>query len=672
MEDTAAYRNLAHFTRALSVAILAINIYVFCFTFFDGLSWTQDWVTGFLLKFRKVGLFNFSFITKLFCFALLAISSIGTQSTQGEEITWKKTIPYLISGPLLFFGSDIFLVLEVGVTSATLFYATFTGIGFFLSLKGGAYVSRILKNNLLNDVFNTENQSFPQEERLLENEFSVNIPTLYNLKGRKRAGFINIVNPFRGGMVLGTPGSGKSFVFVNAYIRQLIAKGFCMYIYDFKFDDLSEIAYNTLLRNYDKYSVKPQFYVINFDNPRKSHRCNPLNPALMGDITDAYESASTVMFNLNRSWIQKKGDFFVESPINFLTSIIWFLKLYENGKHCTFPHVIELLNCSYDELFPILGSYQDLEVYVKPFVSAYEQGAAEQLEGQIASARIGLARLSSKQLYYVMSGNDFTLDINNPKEPKILCVGNNPQKQEILGAALGLYNARIVKLVNQKGKLPSCLIIDELATIFFKGLDQLIATARSNKVATLLGFQDFSQLERDYGKNEATVIENIIGNVFVGQVVGDTAKKLSERFGKINQMKQSVSTSQTGASVSYSTQLDYRIPQSVMAELSQGSFVGAVADDRGQEIELKVFHAQMNLDLKSINEETSEYIKIPEFNAARFRDKAGNDITEKVLNQNYIQIKEDVKMIIRREHERISKDPMYMHLIKPKEEKIDK
>src|SRR5699024_10002858 len=243
-------------------------------------------------------------------------------------------------------------------------------------------------------------------------------------------------------------------------------------------------------------------------------------------------------------------------------AIIWFLKIYENGKYCTFPHAIELLNKKYSDVFTILTSYPELENYLSPFMDAWRSGAQDQLQGQIASAKIPLSRMISPQLYWVMSGNDFSLDINNPEEPKVLCVGNNPDRQNIYSAALGLYNSRIVRLINKKGKLKSAVIIDELPTIYFRGLDNLIATARSNKVAVCLGFQDYSQLKRDYGENEAAVIENTVGNIFAGQVVGETAKTLSERFGKILQKRQSVTINREDKSTSINTQMESLIPAS--------------------------------------------------------------------------------------------------------------
>ena len=543
---------------------------------------------------------------------------------------------------------------------AVLYTTTLTG-GFFCLLASGLWISRLLKNNLLEDVFNTENESFLQETKLMENEYSVNLRTKFWFKGKMYNGFINLVNIFRATIILGTPGSGKSYAIVNQFIKQTIEKAYALYIYDFKFDDLSIIAYNHLIKYRHRYKVPPKFYVINFDNPRKSHRCNPLAPELMTDISDAYESSYTIMLNLNKSWVQKQGDFFVESPIVLFTAIIWFLKIYEGGKFCTFPHAIELLNKRYEDVFTILTSYPDLENYLSPFIDAWKGGASEQLQGQIASAKIPLSRLISPQLYWVMSGSDFTLDINNPKEPKVLCVGNNPDRISIYGAALGLYNSRIVKLINKKKQLKSCVIIDELPTIFFKGLDNLIATARSNKVAVVLGFQDFSQLKRDYGDKEAAVIMSTVGNVFSGQVVGETAKTLSERFGKILQKRESMSINRNDTSTSINTQLDSLIPASKISTLSQGMFVGAVADNFGETIDQKIFHAQIVVDNEAVQKETAAYQPIPEISS--FLDENGNDTMEQQIQDNYRQIKQDIVELIENELVRIENNPDIKDLI---------
>ena len=429
--------------------------------------------------------------------------------------------------------------------------------------------------------------------------------------------------------------------------------------------DLSEIAYNHLISHLDGYKVKPKFYMINFDDPRKSHRCNPINPAFMTDISDAYEASYTIMLNLNRSWITKQGDFFVESSIILLASIIWFLKIYRGGKYCTFPHAIEFLNKKYADTFTILTSYPELENYLSPFMDAWKSNAQDQLQGQLASAKIPLSRMISPALYWVMTGDDFSLDINNPEEPKILVVGNNPDRQNIYSCALGLYNSRIVKLINKKHQLKSSVIIGELPTIYFRGLDNLIATARSNKVAVCLGFQDFSQLRRDYGDKESKVIENTVGNIFSGQVVSETAKTLSDRFGKVLQKRQSMTINRNDKSTSISTQMDSLIPPSKISNLTQGMFVGAVSDNFDERIEQKIFHCEIVVDNEKVKRETASYKKLPQI--IDFRDGDGNDRMQEEIQANYNRIKQEVKQIVEDEIERIKNDPQLLYLLKNEE-----
>lgn len=656
-DDLRGLAKIMDFMRAVSILLVLMNFYWFCYSFFQDQGWTLEVVERILINFQRTsGLFTNSTYSKLFALILLALSCLGTKGVKNEKINWRNINASLLTGAILYLLN--FPLLQFSVV----LYMVTTSAGFILLMVAGLWMSRLLKNRLMDDPFNNENESFLQETKLIQNEFSVNLPTKFYYGGKWNDGWISVVNVFRASIVLGTPGSGKSYAIVNNYIKQHIEKGFAMYIYDFKFDDLSQIAYNHLLKNSDKYEVKPKFYVINFDNPRKSHRCNPLNPKFMTDISDAYEASYTIMLNLNKTWIQKQGDFFVESPIILLAAIIWFLKVYENGKYCTFPHAIELLNKKYADIFTILTSYQELENYLSPFLDAWEGGAQDQLQGQIASAKIPLSRMISPQLYWVMSGDDFSLDINNPNEPKILCVGNNPDRQNIYSAALGLYNSRIVKMINKKGKLKSSVIIDELPTIYFRGLDNLIATARSNKVAVCLGFQDFSQLVRDYGDKEAKVILNTVGNIFSGQVVGETAKTLSERFGKIVQKRQSISINRNDTSTSISTQLDSLIPASKISTLSQGMFVGAVADNFGEKIEQKIFHAQIVVDTEKVAAETKNYKPIPQIRS--FTSENGEDTMNKEIDENYRQIKLDVSIIIASELSRIQNDPELRHLIR--------
>ena len=655
-DDLRALSKIMEFGRAVSIFLLVVHVYVYCYPSITAWHLNLEVIDRILVNFNNTtGIFNCILWSKLLAVLLLAVSCLGTHGVKGEKITWPKIYAALVAGCVLFFLNWWLLELPLPHMANIAFYIFTLTAGYLALLMSGLWMSRLYRHNLMEDVFNMENESFMQETRLMENEYSVNLPTRFYYKKRWNNGFVNIVNIFRACMVIGTPGSGKSYAIVNSYIRQLIAKGFAIYIYDYKFDDLSTIAYNSLLKNMDKYEVKPRFYVINFDDPRRSHRCNPINPEFMTDISDAYEASYTIMLNLNRTWIEKQGDFFVESPIILLAAIIWYLKIYKNGIYCTFPHAVELLNKPYSDLFTILTSYPELENYLSPFMDAWKGNAQDQLQGQIASAKIPLTRMISPQLYWVMTGNDFSLDINNPKEPKLLCVGNNPDRQNIYSAALGLYNSRIVKLINKKKQLKCAVIIDELPTIYFRGLDNLIATARSNKVGVLLGFQDFSQLTRDYGEKESKVIQNTVGNIFSGQVVGETAKTLSERFGKVLQQRQSVSINRQDVSTSINTQLDSLIPASKIANLSQGTFVGAVADNFDERIEQKIFHAEIVVDHTKISAEEKAYQKIPVIND--FKDRNGNDIMMQQIQRNYDQIKADAQAIINEEMRRIKNDP---------------
>ena len=665
-DDLRGLAKVMDFMRALSILFVIIHIYWYCYKQMRIWGINIGVVDRILLNFnRTAGLFHSILYTKFFALLFLALSCLGTKGIKEEKITWRRIIAILSIGFVLFFFNGWLLELPLPMAVNATCYVVTLSAGYICLLMGGVWMSRLLKNNLMDDPFNNENESFMQETRLIENEYSVNLPTRFYYNKQWHNGFINVVNPQRACIVVGSPGSGKSYAVVNQFIKQQIEKGYSMYVYDFKFPDLSEIAYNHLLNHQKGYKKVPTFYVINFDDPRRSHRCNPIAPNFMSDISDAYESAYTIMLNLNKTWVQKQGDFFVESPIILFAAVIWFLRIYDKGQYCTFPHAIEFLNKRYEDIFPILTSYPELENYLSPFMDAWLGGAQDQLQGQIASAKIPLSRMISPQLYWVMSGDDFTLDINNPEDPKILVVGNNPDRQNIYGAALGLYNSRIVKLINKKGQLKSSVIIDELPTIYFKGLDNLIATARSNKVAVLLGFQDFSQLKRDYGDKEAAVVMNTVGNIFSGQVVGETAKMLSERFGKVLQKRQSMTLSRHDKSTSISTQLDSLIPQSKISTLTQGMFVGAVADNFDERIEQKIFHCEIVVDNAKVKAETARYQKIPII--TNFTDEAGIDHMEEMIKENYDRIKNETSGIVEKELKRLREDPVLCKLL-PKQD----
>ncbi|MFH7000983.1 conjugal transfer protein MobC [Flavobacterium bizetiae] len=653
-ENEQALRKILDMTRLISILLLGLHFYYYSYKAFVNWHLVNQLGDKILANITLTGLFDNFHRSKTIALVFLMISLLGTKGRKNEKLTFKSAILWLLSGLLLFFMSYFLLLLKININCAAIIYISITATGFIFILTGGTLLSRIIiKRFSQGDIFNSENETFPQEERFLENEYSINLPAQYYLKKSIRKSWINIINPFRGLLVLGTPGSGKSYFVIRHVITQHIRKGFCMFIYDFKFDDLTTIAYNTWLKTKALSSPATAFYSINFDDLSRSHRCNPLVPLAMTDITDSAESARTILLGLNREWIKRQGDFFVESPINFLTAIIWYLRKYKDGEFCTLPHVIELMQTDYDNLFTLLRTEKEIEVLINPFINAYLNDVMEQLEGQIASAKVAMARLSSPQLYYVLSGNDFTLDINNPQEPKIICMGNNPQKIQIYGAVLSLYVNRLLKLVNQKGKQKSSLVFDEFPTIYLNNIDNVIATARSNKVATCLGVQDFSQLRKDYGREQADVIMNLAGNIISGQVTGDTAKQLSERFGKIMQDRESFSINSNDTSVSRSKQLELAVPSSKVSSLSSGNFVGMVADDPDCKIELKTFHSEILNDHNALQKEINSYQDIP------IVCKLNNEIVQR----NYLQIKQDIQNIIHYEMDRLISDPELSYLI---------
>jgi hypothetical protein len=651
-ENDQALRKIIDMTRMIAIVLLALHFYYYLYGAFKHWQLVSAFSDRLLDNIQRAGLYSNFYKSKCIALGFLFISLLGAKGRKDEKQTYKTAFAYILTGLLLYFISSLVLLLQWPETTLAIVYISITSVGFILILSGGTLLTRIIKDSLSNDIFNSENETFPQEERLLVNECSVNLPARYRLKNNFRRSYINFINMYRGLLVLGTPGAGKSYFVIRHVITQHIQKGFAMFVYDFKFPDLSVIVYNTWLKNKDKYKGKSACYFINFDDLTRSHRCNPLEPSGMLDITDAAESARTILLGLNREFIKKQGDFFVESALNFVTAIIWFLRKYQDGIYCTLPHVIELMQVEYDRLFTVLRLEKEIDVYVNPFLNAFGD-APEQLEGQIGSAKIAMARLSSPQLYYVLSGMDFTLDINNPEEPKLVCMGNNPQKIQIYGAVLSLYVNRLMKLVNQKGKLKSSLVFDEFPTIFLNGIDSLIATARSNKVATTLGLQDLSQLRKDYGKEQADVIMGIVGNVISGQVTGDTSKQLSERIGKIMQDRQSLSINAQDTSVSKSKQLESAAPASKISSLSSGEFVGTVADDPGNKIALKAFHSEIINDHAALKAEEDAYKPIP---VIRKVDNA-------MVQRNYLQIRQDVIDIVDSEIERMSSDPALMHLI---------
>ncbi len=652
-ENIQGLRKVGDLSRGISIILLMLHYYFLFYPVMLRSGMTNRFSDRLLVGLSKTGLLDGPVI-KSACLLFLILSLLGVRGKKDERrnrrMAWTMTLIgtlcYLFGGVVLEWTENHFLSL--------ICYTVIISIGYLLLIVGMTQFARIIRLEMdRKDIFNSLNQTFPQQQALLQNEYSVNLPTVFPLGKKKKSGWINIINPFRAILVLGNPGSGKSYYVIRHIISQHIQKGFTMFVYDFKYDDLSRIAYHHWKKNRNGSTRNTSFFRIDFDDLQRTHRCNPLEPSAMKDITDAAESARTILLGLNRDWIKRQGDFFVESAINLLTAVIWYLRIYDGGTYCTLPHVIELMQQDYDRLFSLLRSQPEIQVLVNPFVNAYLNDAMEQLEGQVASAKIALARISSPQIYYVLSGNDFDLDINNPTNPKIVCMGNNPQKIQTYGAVLSLYVNRLIKQVNRKGMRKSSLVFDEFPTIYLNNIDSLIATARSNQVSTTLCVQDISQLRKDYGRDLADVILNIVGNVISGQVSGETAKQLSDRFGRIVQPKRSISVNSSDTSVSHSTQLDTAIPASVISSLSSGEFVGLVADDPQNPVELKSFHARIINDHRSLDLEEQEYLPTQQI---------GN-LKEEHVQDNYRSIKSEVSELVFSEMDRLLSDPTLRHLV---------
>ena len=589
--------------------LVIVNLYYFVHPLLHRYGLTAEIADLIVNKLRTGGVFVTPYRTKLLGMALIA-AGLVTQTGKGTGVSWTTVICSAVLGALLY----LFPYKD------PLSYLITTIVGAVV--LGWAIASAGRKFSAFNEAVNDRNETFSQCTKKMETEDSINIPFKFQYKYRIRKGWINVVNPFRATMVLGTPGSGKSFSVYGPFIEQMVSKGYSMFVYDYKFPDLTEIVYNEYMDNIHKYDVVPEFCVINFNDPTKSLRCNPINPRYITDPADTTEIAELVMLNVNKAAVEKE-DFFTLSAKVYLDALIWFLKLYEDGRYCTFPHVIELMAQDYKKVFSILSRYPELEAKIKPFSNALEGGAQDQLQGQIASAQIPLNKFVSPSLYWVLTGDDFTLDINDPKHPKILCVGNDPDRQAIYSTTLALFTSRMFKLINHKGKRKCGVLLDEIPTIFIKGVDNLIATARSNFVAIVLGAQDKSQLKRDYGEKESEVIFNTVGNIFSGQVNGKTAEDLSKSFGKEFRKRESQTRGIEQDSINISFQHEELLPISTIETLSQGVFFGKVADNNDLKIKEKFFCGEIVRDLEELKRKRKRWRELPRF--TDFGEKAARE-----------------------------------------------
>jgi type IV secretory pathway TraG/TraD family ATPase VirD4 len=455
-------------------------------------------------------------------------------------------------------------------------------------------------------------------------------------------------------MILGSPGSGKTAYVLQHFIRQMIQEGYSMVLHDFKYDDLSRLAYNCFRRYRDRYSGEAGFYNIQFDDLSRSHRCNLLDPVAIADINEAEEAARALLLGLNMDWIARgQGDFFVDSAIALVKALIWYLRVYKNGMYCSWPHVIELAQTPKNKLFTILRTEPQIQALINPFVEALADASSDQLNGQLATTLIGLARLSSPKVYFVLTGNDFTLDVNNPEAPKIVTLGNSPQKAATYGPLISAYLNAINRLSNRKGGHPLALIMEEFSTISVHTIDKTIATGRSNDIAVVLCLQNINQLRHTYGDKFADVVLNTCANVISGQVTGDTARLLSERFGKTLQERQSLTASYSEVQITDSRQLEPVIPESRLAALSPGEFVGMVVDTPEQPIALKTFCCRVDVDFALLNTEEKEFEPLP----------VVRSVTDKEVEENFRRVREDIAGLVDAEMRRISDSPDMRHLV---------
>ncbi len=575
-------------TMLFCIVLLSMDIYAHHLKQLSSYGFTHAYINTVIIKLYTTAPFlKHSWVVRGIVLSVFAFASFGFHVKKQPEVASKTTAYYvsLIIAVLLFgLAGELPLTLFVNLSLSTIALIVFIGALFKIRRHFNYFESK--------DEFNEKNLIFKQEQAVMTNPYSVNFKT--------DNGLINVVNPFRATMVLGTPGSGKSYSVIEEYIRQHIQKQFSMLVYDFKFPSLAKETYGFFQYYKANYDITPQFNVISLDDIQRSNFVNPLSPELIRKAADAIEAAQTVLYNLNKEWITKK-DFFAQSAISYFAACIYFLKIYEDGKYCTLPHAITLASCSDEKVFKILETYPELKFFMTPFADALEKEAYEQLSGQTASARIPLSQLATKELFWVMGNNVYpelnvSLRINDPERPSLMVLANSPATQTTNSPALGLISTQILKEINTQNRQPCSVIIDELPTMYFMGLDNLIATARSNKISTTIGMQDLEQLKRDYGPEVAATIFNIVGNIFSGSVRSETASKLQEIFGKKKQKLKNISVDTSNTSYSINENLEYAIPVATISQLSQGEFVGVVADNFGEEINRKIFRGKIKVD----------------------------------------------------------------------------
>lgn len=648
MNNRQTIRNNAPMNMLLtfSVLLLLLESYFFYHAAFQEWGLVAAISERILDNICKTGVFDHRLTLKGFSLLLLVLSLLGGFGRKSMRATYTSCLLLTGAGGVLYFGS-IFI-------PGALYYMSVSFTGYILLLTGITRLTRVLPSPFRkSDPFGEEEAGFPQEHRQVTSEFGVNLPARYTYKMKEKNSWINIVNARRGILVLGSPGSGKSRFIIEPILRQLMAKGMAIFLYDLKYDSLSRQAYNLFLQYRKRYPAGTRYYCINFTDISRSHRCNLLEPETMSWISDAIGASRTILLSMNRIWARQQGEFFVESATNFLAALIWFLRKYEGGRYCTLPHVIELAQVGYDKLFSVLSLEPEVQVLINPFIETYKNGTLKMLDGQVSGARIPLGRLASPDVYYILTGNDFTLDINAPAAPKIFCLGGDISRQEALAPVISLYIDRLNRLVNQPRKYPCALVCDEFATLRAYSMAETIATARSNNIVPVLAIQDLNQLYTRYSREEADAIINIAGNVLCGQAGGETARWVSERFPKVQKDRTSVSTNSSDTAINHSLQWEPMVTPATIANLSSGEFVGVVADDPDVELELKAFHAKVRREEGEVlGNEPLPVVFSPD-----------GEALSAVIQRVFEQVKWDIKKLVDNEMTRMAADDHLKGLI---------
>lgn len=724
-------------------------------------------VTQFILDLlARFKVFNSVSGCKLAELVCICIVCIGTKAKKALKFNVRTMVVYPVLAGLTLVGlcfvfhGMYFGVSWFGFPANRILYALCSVVGTMLVHQGMDGIAKYYNNKVGEDRFNFENESFQQSEALVANDYSVNIPMIYYWKRRMHRGWINIINPFRGTIVLGTPGSGKSFGVIDPFIRQHAAKGFAMMVYDFKYPTLAKTLFYQFCKN-RKAGKLPKgcgFRTINFTDVEYSDRINPIQRKYIPDLAAASETAATLLASLNKGGGEKKGGseaFFTNSAENFLAAIIYFFvnfhpvgfkdgrklrrfilhegkkleivirnwddfnaidkdgnvvldfvdekgndvstdedrmfvdlngysykdrtgKLvridrcwYEDrdgnevepdtitGEYSDMPHVLSFLGRPYDQVFNILMQDDKIASLMAPFKSAYENKANDQLEGMVGTLRVNAARLVSPEAYWVFTGDDFDLKISDREHPSYLVIANDPEKEQVIGSLNALVLNRLITRVNSKGNIPVSIIVDELPTLYFHKIDRLIGTARSNKVAVTLGFQELPQLEADYGKVGMQKIITTCGNIFMGAARNKETLEWAQNdvFGKAKQTSRSISINDQKVSTTISEKMDYLVPAAKIADMATGWLAGQAARDftatdermldrfdieQSEEFKTTKYFCKTHFDMKKIKDEEKHYVPLPKI--YEFKNDREKEI---LLNRNFKRVNQEVENMVK-------------------------